>query len=148
MAAGGHPDTPFNSLDRNNPFSSEKINSVILIECARPELDAREILRAQGKSLGKRRSLVGNVGLFADQHNGFRIAFCSQRSRGLKSRLSPADDYGAWLHQRCLAGNRTIKPSRSSVTLIWQLRRLVGCRSPPPISTTAPPVSFAALAPL
>src|ERR1700730_13074665 len=116
---------------------------VVPIELPGPQFNAFKILAPQRKAFRKRRPLIRNLRLFANQGNRFLVALCAQQSRGLNPGLSGANDDRAFCHYRCLLGKRTIRPSSSSVTLIWQLRRLVGRRSSAEISSTASSVSCA-----
>lgn len=83
-------------------------------------------LLVEQESFRKRRALVGEMRLIADQGDRFLVTAGAKRGGGLKTRLPGADDHGS--HYCCVSGVCTTRPSSSFVTGIWQPRRLLARR--------------------
>src|SRR6185436_8799860 len=105
------------AIDRRDAYPGHEIDPVIAEELRRPQLDLVHPLLVENESLRQRRTLVGQMGLVADQGDWILIARRAQRGGGLEARLPGADDHAAVRvsHQRCDGGIVTVRPSSASV---------------------------------
>src|SRR5206468_120938 len=104
-------------------------DSFIAVEGGRTQFRRFDLLAAGHESLGKRRALIREMRLVSDDGDRFFVAFRAKRDGRLETRLSSPHDNHAARHftghrSHCWVGGVwTIKPSNSSLTSIWQLKR-------------------------